>query len=229
MSTSERQPIIWIIGATRTSKSNLAKGLAQGGRGGLNCGLISTSDYFRDRHNKPDTMSKEFVFDLSDFTAACLAQDPECNIRHLEDRIADLGQVCVIEGERNPFEFAKLYEPDKDIVFFLDRSDMQSYDTTIENGVHIIEQSIRWNVSNGITSPDRVTKFYFGDETLKVESFGTQYSPDQTIENIHVGPRTEELRYPWIAPMIQIAANIAMHQIGPHIKAKPSARSQFKM
>ena len=220
-----RHPIIWVIGATRSSKSYLAKGLAESGRAGLNCEMIGTSDYFRQRFNKPDTYSREFVFDLSDFSAACLADDPNCNLAVLEEQVSNASKICVIEGERNPYEFAKLYDPQKDMVFFLQRSDVDTYETTIESAVNIIEQSVRWYVSNGITAADKVAKFYFGDETVKVDAFSKGHDLDKEIFQLTVGPKSEATQYPWIAPMIQIAGDMAIRQFGNDIRNTPSQQN----
>lgn len=218
-----RHPIVWVIGATRSSKSHLAKGLALGGRAGLNLHMISTSDYFRKRYAQPDTQSRKFVFDLSDFSAHCLAEDPDCNLDFLRKEIEKANQACVIEGERNPYEFSKLYEPDIDMVFFAERSDMETYDTTIEGSISIIEQSVRWSVKNGITPQNRVMKFNFGDERVKVSLFGKGYNEDTVVQDMHVGPKTPNTPYPWILPIIQMAGTTVVQNYGAHLQNSSSS------
>lgn len=113
---------------------------------------------------------------------------------------------CVIEGERNPFEFAKLYDPVNDMVVFLTRQDVDVYDTAIERGIAVIEHMMRWNVSTGITPQDAAIKITFGLQEIKGEYFGVANGPDKTF--IH-GPVKEkkangsvEDRYPWINILI---------------------------
>ena len=106
------------------------------------------------------------------------------------------------------------------MVLFVERSDMQKYETTIEGGISIIEQSVRWNVQNGITPQDRVMKFNFGDENVIATKFGVGFDPDKIVHRLHVGARTQEIPYPWILPMINIAGAAITQTYGPHLKAQ---------
>lgn len=210
-------PIVWIIGATRSSKSYLARGIADYGSAGLRFHMISTSQLFREKYGHPDTYSRKFVFNLSAFSANTLAQDEDCNVKFLLDSMSKINQPCVVEGERNPNEFAKLYDPKKDVVFFLKRENVDIYDTTIERGIPVIEQIVRWNVSNGITPQESVAKMIFGNGRVTLESFGVGDDNDEVILDGEVGPPTEQNKYPWILPMIGAAKEMLLEYYGPSI------------
>ncbi len=195
-----RSPIIWVIGATRSSKSNVAKGITEDGRTALHFPpAISTSDYFRGRYGQEDTYSREFVFNLSAFSASCLQDDPDCQVQNLSALIEAMDRICVIEGERNPYEFSKLYNPCKDMVIFLHNKVQDTYETAIEPGIACIEQMVRWAVDVGTAPQDSVIKYIFGDDKLVIKSFDAQkgYFPaEEKIEGVL--PRSQDKRYPWM-------------------------------
>lgn len=192
-------PIIWVIGATRSCKTPIAEfGIAP-----LGFRQISTASYFREHYGKPDTMSREFVFGISEFAARQLEKNPECHLTHLERLLQESPQTYVIEGERNPLEFARLYDPKQDMVIFVNRTDMEKYDTLIERGIAVIEQQMRWCVSTGIAPQDSVIKLSFGGPHIKAEKFGRGDDADSTIIEGTVKARLPESaknedRYPWI-------------------------------
>lgn len=204
-------PIIWIIGATRSCKS----ALAEHGVAPLGFKLIATANYFRERFDEADTYSRDFVFRLSDFAAGMLQRNPGCHADHLQCLIEEAAQPCVIEGERNPIEFAKLYDPRRDMVIFLNREDMEAYDTTIERGIPVIEQQVRWCVNNGIAPVASVFKTGFGREAIKGEYFGVNNERDFVFAEGPVKERKPEGavedRYPWI--------NILIGLVREHIAA----------
>lgn len=200
-----RHPIIWIVGATRSSKSYLAKGLSCDGSAKLDFHMISTSDLFRQEYQKPDTYSRKFVFNLSAFASKKLSDNPDYNIKHVSNILENTDKPCIIEGERNPIEFAKLYDPQKDMVFFLKRKNIQKYDTTIEKGIDVIEQQVRWCVNNGLAPQSSVLKIIFGNNVVSVKDFGKNNQPDEVVFEADVGFSTNQTPYPWINPMIGLA------------------------
>lgn len=207
--TKIKHPVIWIIGATRSSKTALASALAEGGGASLGFHLISTGNYFRGRYGQPDTMNRAFVFNISSFAADCLEQAPSCHQDALEDEIVRAQKPCIVEGERNPLEFAKLYDPKRDMVFLLKRVDVDTYDTLIEKGLAVIEQQVRWCVNTGIAPVNSVCKITYGNTELKFEQLGKHDQPDSIIMQGPVKERDlngqPEHKYPWINILIGIA------------------------
>lgn len=195
---NHRHPVVWVIGATRSCKT----AIAENGIAPLGYHLISTASYFRAAYAQPDTYSRSFVFNLSAFAANTLSADPDCHVRHLDALIRDANGPCVVEGERNPVEFSRLYDPHKDMVFLIDRLDVETYDTPIERGIKAIEQIVRWNVGNGIAPQSSVTKLTFGLDEIRAEHFGVNNKEDVLYLCGPVAARRAEGeiedRYPWI-------------------------------
>ena len=191
-------PIVWVIGATRSCKT----AIAENGVAPLGFRVISTADYFRASYGKPDTMSRSFVFNISAHAAQTLANNPDCHREHLEKLIKDENGPCVVEGERNPVEFAKLYDPAKDMVFLIDRVDVEKYDTVIERGLDAIERIVRWNVSTGIAPKNSVTRVIFGLDEIRAERIGVNNGADEIFLQGSARAKKQEGevedRYPWI-------------------------------
>lgn len=232
--TRRTHPIVWVIGATRSSKTALATAISDQGPASLGFHLIQTGDYFRQRYGKPDTYSRNFVFNISAFAAGCLEEQPDCHEQHLASVIAHVNKPCVIEGERTPHEFAKLYDPEKDMVFLLSRLDVEEYNTAIERGVSIIEEQMRWCVANGIAPQESVIKMTFGNGDVKAEYLGTGYRPDHEIIRGPVGAKKEtgtpEERYPWINILIGLGREKVMEyydiQESPALAANSSPQTK---
>ncbi len=195
-------PVIWVIGATRSCKTAVARnGIAP-----LGFEPVSTGDFFREQYGQPDTICRQFVFDLSAFSAGILTQNPDCHLANLTDLFKKSSMPRVIEGERNPVEFAKLYNPKTDMVIFLNRLDVDIYDTAIEKGLDTIEKIVRWNIGVGITPEKSVMKLTFGLDSIKAERFDKNGAADSIFLEGSVKPKAEsaadEDRYPWINILI---------------------------
>lgn len=213
----KQNPIIWVVGGTRSCKT----AIAENGIVPLGFKLISTGDYFRAQYGEPDTFSRAFVFNISAHAAGVLAKDPDSHIKHLGDVIRKRTEPLVVEGERNPIEFAKLYNPKTDMVVFVNRLDIDPYDTVIERGLNGIEDIARWCVSTGIAPQDTVLKLTFGLDKIRAEHFGVANGEDTAFLSGKVKPRIEtgtvEDKYPWI----NILIGCVREQISSHYSAAP--------
>jgi len=205
-SGTTRAPIIWVIGATRSSKSPFVQAFAHEGRAALSFDQVtSTSDYFRERYGKDDTFSREFVIELSDFSAACLREDPDCLLNHLRGVIGQARSTHIIEGERNPHMFSQLYDPRRDMVFFLHNMAMETYDTVIEPGIACIESNMRWSVNVGTTPQASVMKFTFGNDELVAERFTAQNVSPAVRDVLGMPQPSAEKRYPWMDDLLTLS------------------------
>lgn len=206
-----KHPVVWVIGATRSCKS----ALAENGIAPLGFKLISTATYFRNAYGQPDTMDRAFVFNISAHAALTLADNPDCHRAYLEKLLKAATGPCVVEGERNPVEFAKLYDPAQDMVFLIERLDVDKYDTVIERGIGAIEQIMRWNVSTGITPQESVMKVIFGLDEIRAEHLGVNNGPDHIFLQGPVKQKKSEGmiedRYPWINILIGLVREQILH------------------
>jgi len=211
---TRNQPIIWVIGATRSCKTAIAKN----GIEPFGFHMISTGDFFREKYAQPDTMSREFVFNISAHAAGVLADNPYCHLSHLEEIIEKQGWPCVVEGERNPIEFARLYDPKQDMVILVKRLDIPEYDTVIERGLKAIEETVKWCVSTGVAPRYSVMRATFGLEEIICEHLGVNNQPDEAFVKGPVKKRVEtgevEDRYPWINIVIKVVRDHIQNYYG---------------
>lgn len=190
-------PIIWIIGATRSSKTALANGLSM-----LGIPTISTGAFFREKYAQPDTFSREFVFNISAFSADYLSKKPDSHTDHIKSLTNKMMRGCIIEGERNPVEFSKLYNPQWDMVLFLKRLDVPTYDTKIEKGIDVIKDIIRWNIGVGITAPESVLSMSYGLGEVEISQINREGNEEVVMKG-PTKPREPhsvdiDTKYPWI-------------------------------
>ncbi len=93
--------------------------------------------------------------------------------------------------------------------FFLNRLDVEKYDTAIERGIYGIEHIMRWNVSNGIAPQASVLKMTFGLGNVTISEFGE----NNAIDRIVIAGKTKERdengnddqKYPWMNIIIGCA------------------------
>lgn len=202
-----RAPVIWVIGATRSSKTPFARGLAEKPPSPLAIPTLSTGDYYRLEFGQEDTFSRDFVFRISAHSARHIAGNHDCHIPTLEQFIDECNGPCIIEGERHPFAFAKLFDPQKDMAFILFNDAMCTYDTTIEGGIKVIDDQLRWAVKNRLAPQDNVMKFTFNKNKLWAHHFGSGYDADKIIHQDIPPLRYDGDKYPFIDPMIAMAQN----------------------
>lgn len=214
-------PVVWVIGATRSCKT----AIAENGVAPLGFTPISTATYFREHYAQPDTMNRAFVFNISAHAADMLEADPDCHTSHLGEILRKIGRRCVVEGERNPVEFAKHYNPKRDMVIFANRLDVDKYDTVIERGIAVIEQQVRWCVSTGAAPQESAFKMTFGDLEITGARFGYRNAEDEVFIHGPVKAKGEgtaiEDRYPWI----NILIGLVRHEISDYYKLRAPAQA----
>ena len=201
----DRANVIWVIGPTRSSKTSLAKGLARTSGEATPFPVIGTGDYFRDLYGQEDTYDASFVFNLSAFSARHITENKSCHRTVLESFIDQADDICIIEGERNPFVFPALYNPEKDMVFTLDRRDIAVYHNPIEPGVPAIFDLVRWGVKTGYIPAQSVVHFTFGHGRVEAHRYaGPEDDNPSCLFSEAADPRYDGDKYPWISTMIDM-------------------------
>lgn len=134
---------LFIIGPSQTGKSTLAQGIA------LDTGMkhITASSWVRSKFKPEESPTRE---DLTQKSTDLLREQSTMatdTLRALHD--LDSGGY-IIEGIRNPFDFARLYRPERDVVLFLSREDALPTGDRFDPGVPVIVQMRAWCGSLGI-------------------------------------------------------------------------------
>ena len=145
-----RPPVLWLIGNSRSGKSPIAqKALIP-----LGFDVIGSSEFHKKQHahivakyeamvGDPEDIKRGFIEEFSVASTAHLAAYPHDNINDMMGRVLASGKPCVIEGARNPYEFLTLLAPHKDMVIFLDRTNVEKYSTQPERSLPVLEANVR--------------------------------------------------------------------------------------
>lgn len=200
-------PIIWVIGPSRSCKTAMARGLSQKGPAPTNYPVFSTGDYYRRRYGRPDTFNARFIFNISSFTTSHLVYNKAAHQSDMIDFLHKNQSPVIIEGERNPFVFGRFYRPGKDLVFFMNRQNIEKYDTAIEPGVQNIYQNLKWGVKAGFIPLKSVISFKFGDGRVQAEHLPApgENLIDEVFYDQPEFPRHEGDLYPWMGTLVALA------------------------
>ncbi len=162
---------IFVLGTSGTGKTPFARRVAEA----LGIPCAGASAWVRERFPLPRPAEgasleerEAFVAQITKFAIAELRRDPAISIEHLRGRIGD---DCVIEGMRNPYDLVSMFDPRTDRAVFLDYRGPAPAVSGFEAGLDVIRRYHAWLVDVGICDADRVT-------TCTFERFGTIGAPE---------------------------------------------------
>lgn len=148
---------LWIIGATGTGKSTLAKSMAEeSGAKVLECGSFIRSMM------SPDATTKE----LTASSLAILDNDCRYFAKRIGDSLDDLeddgGQV-IVAGCRNPIDFATNFNPKTDSVIFLEAEASKLATDFEEKGIGSIKTILIFLREMGLVKSRQIVTFVADD------------------------------------------------------------------
>lgn len=156
---------VFLIGATKTGKTTLARRLAED----LGLTHVSASAWLRGRPDVPAPVADDapmrervaFTEAITRRARAELSRDPDVCVDFLRQAHPSLDDGgFVVEGIRNPRDFLLLFRPERDLVLYLDFAANPHPPTTFErDGIAVIHALTTWLVLQGVTPSDRVHGF----------------------------------------------------------------------
>jgi hypothetical protein len=150
-------PNIFVIGLSKVGKTPLADQLAAS----FGFTRVSASEWIRSTF-----VPKDPVNALAEITAASqerLQADPDVCVRFITEKynVVELGGF-VLEGLRNPRDFALLFRPERDFVLFVTHPNNTLAPTAFETaGVGVIRSTVDWMVQNRLLDSSRVVECVF--------------------------------------------------------------------
>jgi hypothetical protein len=90
-----------------------------------------------------------FVEAITRFATARLRERPDACLAYLRSH-HDLERACVLEGVRNPYDFAHLFDPRQDRVMLLNFTGERLPGTVFERGLEVIETYLEYLVEAGL-------------------------------------------------------------------------------
>lgn len=168
---------IFVVGASHTGKSPLARRLAEA----LSIRHLSAGAWVRERFPLPrpgDTATEAerqaHVAQLGAFALAELRRDPHVSVASLAGRLGP-AEDAVIEGMRNAYDFVHLFDPRTDHVIALagPPTEMSAFD----RGIAPLLGYVDWMIDIGLLAPERKRSYCFA-------AFGTPGDPQpDTLEH----------------------------------------------
>lgn len=132
---------------------------------------------FRDKKNDEHEQQYQEAFD--DFLTEKLKIDPDLYLNHITSSLQIYQDKAIISGIYSPREFAKLFDYTKDIVVFLNRTDMDSVKEEYSIGISVIRDYCYYLASSKLLSKDKwieINYKFHGEESDFVKSLGSKNS-----------------------------------------------------
>lgn len=149
---------VYIVGLSKCGKSPLAARLASA----LGFAVVPGSEWIKARYVPSDAArasTQAYVTEITTASLLELAANPDVCVDYIRAKYDVAEGGLVVDGLRNPRDFATLYRPDVDLVMFLDYPSNTIVPSEFErHGVAAIRDTVNWLVDNGIASERNVTK-----------------------------------------------------------------------
>jgi hypothetical protein len=170
---------IFILGTSYSGKTPVAEQLGSL----LRLPVYSTGQWARQGFDRSCSSMQDYVSEITEWSLAQLRQDFRAGLTFLRTHY-DLSQACIIEGERNPHDFIRLFHPQQDFVVSLVHSHNPVPRTTYELGLDTIWAYLAWLMENGLiqTRQDRRYSFDCLYSSQKLES--TWISLEELMDKI---------------------------------------------
>ena len=149
---------VYIVGLSKCGKSPLAARLAAA----LGFAIVPGSEWIKARYVPSEAARVSVEAYITEITATSLlelAANPDACVDYIRAKYDVAEGGLVVDGLRNPRDFAMLYRPVVDLVLFLDYPANPIAPSEFErHGVAAIRANVNWLVDNGIASANRVAK-----------------------------------------------------------------------
>lgn len=145
----------FVLGTSNSGKTPFARHLA----GALSLPLVSASEWFRANFPPQGSMSRQEHTDaITCFNNKMMAADPDFNLRYLREH-HDLDAACVVEGFRNPRDFAVEFDVRCDRAILLQCEETEVVPTSFDKGLTVIRDYLTFLLSIGMLRADQVGRY----------------------------------------------------------------------
>lgn len=166
------KPNIFIVGATKTGKTAVAKQLAD--RHGLQ--LISGSEWVKKQFVGQDP--ENYLAEITEFSKTKLIENPNACLDYLRASYSLDQGGFVIEGLRNPRDFLNLFRPNIDVIVLLWFEKNPIKPTGFESfGLGVIRSAIAWMKDYSGLTDDRILNY-------RIDAYRGQSKPCHLREEI---------------------------------------------
>lgn len=161
---------IYVLGQSGSGKTPFSKMVGEK----LNLPVISAGNWINGRISLDKQISKQKAIDLTTETSIKeLRNDPDVCIDYVVQLLNMVGSDAIIEGIKNPRDFATLFDISKDLVIFLNRDKNPYTASSFEMGIVVIDHYVNWAASTGLLDQEKRVNFKYEISELPsvVENF----------------------------------------------------------
>jgi adenylate kinase family enzyme len=168
---------IFVLGTSGAGKTPFAEAIAKAS--GLT--HVKASGWVREKFPREKYASREeHISMMTCYSTVVLANNPMACVEYIRSSY-DLSEECVIEGIRNPFDFAHLFDPKYDEVVFLKYARNNLPLTVFEEGLEVIGHYLRYLMRANIMNRWRYHEYTF-DHFLSRDCNSKETSLEEVFE-----------------------------------------------
>lgn len=152
---------VFIVGLPKSGKTTVSQAICNK-NGYFYIGASWLQQSFRDK--RPDETQEKYTEELQQYISGRLKSNPNLYIDNFNSvfKMYDEDHRFLIDGISSPRDFAHLFDYNKDIVVFLNRTDNESYFKDFENvSVSVIKDYCYWLSASGLLPKERWLEFNF--------------------------------------------------------------------
>lgn len=161
---------IFVLGTSQSGKTTLAKRICDE----LSLQHVSASAWVRKNFKECYVDKQAHIQSMTAFATDQLKHNPFICIQELQTSY-DLNLPSVVEGIRNPFDFAHLFDPRTDCIVWVKYKNNKLATTEFEKGLLVVDALLSWLVQNKLVSFKQIFNFEFEyfDSHERGNSFST--------------------------------------------------------
>ena len=137
---------VFIIGATKSGKSTLARMIQEKGISIYEAGSWVREEFHAQHPEPHDEMSNDFKNALTQFAKNKLKDNNLYSFQKYQEKTQNIAGNLAIIGVRNPDDFIHMIEQSKDnrVIFLTNRFDFTGELADFETGIDVIKAYIQW-------------------------------------------------------------------------------------
>lgn len=141
---------IFVLGRSGSGKTPFARKVSEA----TGWQVIGASEWIKIRFKGKQANREAYIREITEFSIRELGKNIDSCVNFIKSKY-DLSKPCIIEGIRNPHDFASLYNPAEDTVVFLDWMFNPIPETGFERiGLRVVRDYLNFLCGTGILAED---------------------------------------------------------------------------
>jgi hypothetical protein len=147
---------IFVLGSSHSGKTPLAEAIARN----LQLPVFGAGEWVRGKIGAAAVDMADYIARATERSVEILRRDFSFSLRSISDAMKD-SPSCVIDGERNPYDFIRLFDPATDLTVSLTHNLGNSRNSAYESGLLVILSYLDWLGRNAFISTGQDRRYDF--------------------------------------------------------------------